>query len=679
MNAPPEPSVESSRWSSGRSTLFLIGLGIVLILATVLAAFDLVRALWGLGGFGDARLETLSLASLLLLVILLTPACRTVGRFFLAVPLPTRGIRPFLVGLAAVPLFYLLRTWSLSGDWRLVLERFCLDLYYPSNLWTNYVFRVVAWPGRALGLCPDGIIALSSALAGGAFVAGLLRVAGVLGTSPAGARFIFWFTLFTGSSLVFFGAIEVYAVLIACLVAFVETVVRVREGRAHPSVAGFTLGVAVCCHGLAALLLPPLLLAVARWNPGRRLRVVTLSLFAFLTPVVLAAAVLFLVHWRGDPPEDPAFRYGTFLGAAGQSLVTPLARTPETAGYAYTLSESRHWIDRLNVLLRIAPVAFVLALPLLVLRGRRRFPTDPVRADLHDHLRVVLWLLLAWMAVHNISFPAALDWDLFAFIGVLLALFAATAPSSPLPANAGRILALSLYTAVPWWVTSISPPAHQVAASHFALALTYKRLGGPEAEPAFIHHLEAAASAGRRPHHEALRMLTVYLASRNRPEAESWLERAALAYPTDAELRANLGLWHFRKKNYAAALAHLRAAVALDPDNALYERDLARLLTEIQRFPEAYDHYRKAAASRPDDKELVLEAIEASRKVNRRREGYHYLERLHGFHPDDPELLRRLVNMSKEIGSLEKMQHYQDKLMAVLRRKSRPEKESIRK
>jgi len=105
MNAPPEPSVESSRWSSGRSTLFLIGLGIVLILATVLAAFDLVRALWGLGGFGDARLETLSLASLLLLVILLTPACRTVGRFFLAGPLPARGIRPFLVGLAAVPLF----------------------------------------------------------------------------------------------------------------------------------------------------------------------------------------------------------------------------------------------------------------------------------------------------------------------------------------------------------------------------------------------------------------------------------------------------------------------------------------------------------------------------------------------------------------------------------------------
>lgn len=675
MNARSAPPVKASRGKPDGSTLFLIGLGLLLVLASVLAAFDQVPGLWGLGGFGDSRLWVLVLASLLLLVVLLTPAGRGVGWFFLTVPVPTKGIRPFLVGLAAVPIFFVLRTWSLSGDWRLVLERFCLDLYYPSNLWTNYLFRIVAGPGHALGLLPDGIIALSSALAGGAFVAFLLRLAGVLGTSPAGVRFLFWFTLLTGSSLVFFGAIEVYAALAACLVAFLETVVRVREGRAHPGVAGFTLGVAVCFHGLAALFLPPLLLAVAGWNAGRRVRRVALTLFAFLTPVALAGAVLFLVHWGGAPPQDPAFRYGTFLGAAGQSLITPLSRTPATAAYAYTLSEGRHWIDRINVLFRIAPVALVLALPFLVRRGRRRFPSDPIRADLHDNLRILVGLLLAWMAVHNISFPAAVDWDLFAFIGFPLALFAALAPSPPRPSTAGRILALSLYTTLPWWAASISPPAHLRAASHFALALTYKRIDRPEVEAAFVHHLEACASTGRRPHPEALRMLTVYLASRNRPDAERWLERAVLAYPTDPEFRANLGLWHFKKKNYAAALEHLRASVALEPGNPLYERDLARLLTEIQRFAEAFEHYRNAVTSRPDDKELVLEAIEASRAVNRRREGYAYLERLHGFHPDDPELLRRLVNMSKEVGSLEKMQHYQDKLMAVLRGKQRPEKE----
>ena len=645
----------------------LIPLALTLLAATWLAALDQAPWLWGLASYAGARLTVLALASLLLLLALIPPVSRQVGRMFLVAPLPVQGAGPFWIGLTAVPIFFFLRSVMLYGDWKLVLERLCLDLYYPSNLWTNYLFRIVAILGRPLELLNDDVIALTSALSGGVFVAFCLRLCGRLGGDVRRARLLFWFTFLTGSTLIFFGHLEVYAPLAACLVVVLDLAVLAREGRTSVGMAGLMLGITFCFHGSAGLFLLPILVAVALWHPGRRLSQATLTLLAFLAPVLLTGAVLFFLHWRAEPPTEPAERYGTFLGAAGQGLLTPLSRTQEASGAGYVLSEWPHWRDRFNVLLRLAPVALILAVLPLFRRGRKRFPGDPIRADIHEMLRLLLGMYLIWMAVHNLSYPVPLDWDLFAPAGFLLSLFAVLSSRRPHPGKAGVLLALCMFTALPWWLTNILPIENREADSHFKLARTYQAVGNPESETAFVHHLKRAAAIGHRPHHEAVKMLSVYLASRRIPEAEIWLKKAADGYPQDPDMQANLGLWYWWRKKYEGALKRMQAAVALDPEYPVYHRDLARLLDEVQKYEEAYLHFRRAADLNPSGRDLTDEAIEAAWKVNRRKEGLKLLERLLEYHPNDKKILERLIEMNKKIGTLEDAKKYQDRLIKLLK------------
>ncbi len=673
MNCPQPPALPDLEIRPGYR--FLVPLALALLAASWLAALDQAPWLWGLASFAGARLPILALASLLLLLALIPPVSRLVGRVFLATPLPMRGSGPFWIGLATVPVFFFLRSMILYGDWKLVLERLCLDLYYPSNLWTNYLFRIVAILGRPLELLDDDVIALTSALSGGVFVAFCLRLCGRLGGDVRRARLLFWFTFLTGSTLIFFGHLEVYAPLAACLVVVLDLAILAREGRISVGLTGLMLGITFCFHGSAGLFLLPLLAAIALWHPGRRLRQTILTFLAFLAPVLLAGAVLFLLHWRAEPPSDPAERYGTFIGAAGQGLLTPLSRTREAPESLYVLSEWTHWRDRFNVLLRLAPVALILAIPPLFRRGRKRFPGDPIRADIHEMLRLFIATYLAWMAVHNLSYPVPLDWDLFAPAGFLLALFAVLSSRRPHPGNAGVLLALCMFTALPWWLTNILPIENRVADSHFKLARTYQAVGSPESEIAFVQHLKHAASIGHRPHKEAVRTLSVYLASRRIPEAEVWLQRAADGYPQDPDMQANLGLWYLWRKKYEGALERMRIAVTLDPGHAVYHRDLGRLLDEIQKCEDAYRHFRKAADLIPAVQDITDEAIEAAWKVNRRKEGLKLLERLLDYHPLDKKILERLIEMNKQIGTLEDAKKYQNRLIEVLKWEKEREKE----
>lgn len=671
--APPPPDRKPIELPVNTRRSGPVLLAVVIAAASVAAAFDYSPALWGLAGYGWCLFVVLLAAtSALLLAVAVKPVAASLGRLFLALPLPTSGAGPFLVGLATIPLFFLLRTAVLMGDWRLVLERLMLDHYYPSNLWTNYLHRLTGLLAEPFGALPDDAIALGSAVAGGVFVAFALRLAGQLGANDrGGVRFAFWFALLTGSTLVFFGHLEVYAPLVAATAAYLDTLMRVRRGRLHPGVAGLVLGVAVCFHGAAALLLPPLLIGVARWSPNLRLRRCSLTLVATLLPAAVSVAVLYFIHWRGGLPEDPSARYGTFLGAAGQGLFVPWMRGPGAAAYQHGLGDPAHWADRLNILLRIAPVALLLAVVPLLCRGRRRFPDDAVRADFHDQLRLVVVVLLAWTAVHNLSFPAGHDWDLFAFVAVPLAALAAMSPRPPSAARAGTILALCLYTALPVWLTSIYPPSDEHAAQHFALARAYQHLGGPRAERAFTRHLARAARADRPPHKQAVEMLSLYYATRRRPEAEAWLERAARGYPGDARIRANLGLWYHWRKKYAPALENLALAVRAAPELPVHHLHLGRLLFEIQRFEAGYRSFREAARLAPADREVVYEAIDAANRVNQTAEELRMLVLLHESHPEDLEILDRLVEWHKRSGSLEEAQRYQEMQTRLHRKQQR--------
>ncbi len=79
------------------------------------------------------------------------------------------------------------------------------------------------------------------------------------------------------------------------------------------------------------------------------------------------------------------------------------------------------------------------------------------------------------------------------------------------------------------------------------------------------------------------------------------LERAASLNPYDSSIRARIAQAEARTGNSDAAIAALRAAVALRPENLPMQQTLGRMLIEHKRDTEAYALYRELAKKFPRD------------------------------------------------------------------------------
>ena len=159
--------------------------------------------------------------------------------------------------------------------------------------------------------------------------------------------------------------------------------------------------------------------------------------------------------------------------------------------------------------------------------------------------------------------------------------------------------------------------APQASAIHYSLAMAYRGLGRVDEARS---HLEQRGAAGIKlgdPIVDSLQSLVrgerglvaqgrkAYEVGRYQEAADAFA-RAVEAAPNSAAARVNLGLTQLQLGNADAAVAHLRAASNLAPDDPEVSRDLLRVLLLLGRDDDAILVLRKSSSAKPDDEETLV-------------------------------------------------------------------------
>jgi hypothetical protein len=401
--------------------------GFVAVLATaVLADLRPPDGVWGLVGvlvFPPAvRLALVVLAALLatppvarwLVRRLRGPAARLCAA--------TRGVPAGVWIAGLIALAWLLRSRRLYGDGAQTVE------LLEGGQWINHkepldrlLTALLYRAGHALtGWDAGTAVALVSTLAGAVFWLAVLRLARRRPVPGSGGWPVWLLLGATGTSALFFGHVENYALLTA---GTLWTLVLALEAAGDPGrplwPAALAFGLTFATHLSAIWLAPALVvtwaLRAARrdgWRPALREAVLGTAV-AFAPFAVVAIGMLIGgAGWSG-------FSAANFGGGDG-SLFVPLRATASPLERV-TLLSAAHLRDFGNQILLTAPVGALLAL--VGWLGRRG---DGRRTDAGT------WVLLAAaagtlayallfnpdMAVYHPGLGALAEWDLFAFAAV---------------------------------------------------------------------------------------------------------------------------------------------------------------------------------------------------------------------------------------------------------------------
>jgi Tfp pilus assembly protein PilF len=100
---------------------------------------------------------------------------------------------------------------------------------------------------------------------------------------------------------------------------------------------------------------------------------------------------------------------------------------------------------------------------------------------------------------------------------------------------------------------------------------------------------------------ERLRMGLYELEQNRVGEGESWIARAVGSHPFPGVAHLRAGQMHESKGRFADALAHYRAAIAIDPDEPSLRIAAARVLTQIKNPDAAVEELDRVAPGRFDD------------------------------------------------------------------------------
>lgn len=97
----------------------------------------------------------------------------------------------------------------------------------------------------------------------------------------------------------------------------------------------------------------------------------------------------------------------------------------------------------------------------------------------------------------------------------------------------------------------------------------------------------------------SLGMGETYRAMGDYDQAETWFAQARRLAPTEAEPAYFLGLNHLARRDFAGAVPHLEAAVALKPNQEIYYRALGEAYAGLARWGAAIETYRKLLLLNP--------------------------------------------------------------------------------
>lgn len=537
-------------------------------------------------------------------------------------PIPFPGRRgAAVIAVAAAGLFWLLRERAhFSGDGLLLVrDQGMSETVARARLSVELAWRWVA-AGRSLGLDAAQSFALLALTSGMASTYAILRISSHLGTNLGERWLIGVMLLLSGAMQLFFGHIEYYPMVAACLLAYLALVTRVLVPiPARPTRAGVVASLAAYgsllpLHlSLVAVAPAVLWFATFAWRRGQR----GMAAAGVLAIPLVASSLMWFVGGA------PGALVSTTLDGFGRYTQSYAAGA--SARHAFGFFSFWHWLAVTNDIMRTAPLV-LFAVPLLCIRG-------PAGAGRSPALRF-LGIASAGCLVANVVFDRELgpprDWDILApFAFVLLAWTAILTVSKCGASRTMVILALvtGLHHGVPWVITHASPRA---ARAHV--------------------HLTLAATSQWSPHARAYMYEELAIDHRQRGEhdlATQAFAAAVQANPADARYRVGLGNQYAQRGQMQAAAQEYRLALDRRPDYAPAHNNLAFALASMQRdLDEARVHAERALQLEPENAEFLLTLARVEVAAGRKPQARDALQRalqLRPFFPAAAELLKSLA------------------------------------
>jgi len=234
-------------------------------------------------------------------------------------------------------------------------------------------------------------------LAGVAFLFVLRRLAGLLFKTPIEKLVMILFVLSAGSSQLFFGYVEDYALLLLVLLVYILVSVRHLHGKGHWFTPAVMLGVLFTLHFGAIFLAPTLLISYLREKS-------IWKIFLQIATAIAVAAIIFVVI--GYPFH---IFVDTFLQrrSLSGSHALPMAEL-SSEWQRYTIFSWEHLLDMFNQQMLVTPFALLMIVSGMLLLARQIQLKDPVLLFLiASSLCTFLFL-----GIVNCEIGASRDWDL---------------------------------------------------------------------------------------------------------------------------------------------------------------------------------------------------------------------------------------------------------------------------
>ena len=324
------------------------------------------------------------------------------------------------ISISALVLFVLFRvkTHFLGDGYALLKALGAGELFYPSNLLDFYLHaRLAGFLKAAFAAGPSASYLFWGAAAGILFCCAAWYFLNTVSIPGPRSFLILLFTVCCGTSLLFFGYVESYALYVAAVSWFLAVAVEYLRGRINWWVPVLLFGITCLLHQTGVLLFPALLYLLYRGTePSLRFKILLRSLLG-LGGIVLFFAVLFVV--AGFDLKAYFAMLSERSGGISTRLFLPLFREK-----GFTLFQGdpvfslRHLLDYLNVQLLAGLSPFLLIPVILLLKEKKK---DPASTFLFLAYIVPFAAFFALKAVLGLF----RDWDLFSFPCVAGAFFAA--------------------------------------------------------------------------------------------------------------------------------------------------------------------------------------------------------------------------------------------------------------
>jgi len=475
---------------------------------------------------------------------------------------------PFLVVLAAsAAVFYFIKPATyLLGDQQLQIHELTVDIVAPRKeigtvLAYTGVYRLLrtAWHMKV-----NDAYAIVGCLSGAIFVFLLHRLVLLLGFRGSGLPFTGLVVLATAPTIFFFGYTENYTLLYVLTLAYLVTAFLAAENRVSLTVPLILLVLAIFFHHIGVLLIPSfILLSVHFISRGRHPTRRELTWVTYCALLILLAFYIILRRTLGPGILIPLFQNNAFPG--------------------YALFSPAHLMDIVNALLLLCPVGLVLLLAAL-LAGKRHTEqiSFRVRFAFLAFLFPVLFLLTA-----EPELGLARDWDIFAFVGLTVSLFAITAIAK-----------------LPKESTSFSPALF--CAALMALLLFIPWLLVNTNEQRSIERFTSVLKSDPHKRAYGYEVLAQHYRHRNEiPSSIRTLRLAVESAPENPRYYGMLGDIYYRTGLPDSALVYLEKAIETDSSYWVSYFNIGNLHFRRRELDKAEEFYLKAAQIMPYSAEEV--------------------------------------------------------------------------